>query len=379
MASKKKTQSNQNWDKVYVISGDTQLCKMALGEVIEKLPNSSIKRYRSDDKIEHIGASFKSFSFNMTPDAIVVYNPKAEILKACHHAVDNGPFNVSALIIYNPGDYLDGRLAFVASAAKNKRIYHYDVLESTNQRLLLKYIQDWESGTGVSLTDNARNWLVKNAPTTTGKIKQQTGKKDVEIFNLELLENELDKPYILRVDTGEKITEADLKELCNFEQTHDVWGFISASIDGRVNDAYYEIERMLESQDIKSAIALLMSQLKFLIGLKSLGDNYLMGHSEHDVAAQLSLSKYLNHYLLKDWSNPDVNFDAPVINPWRVKKACESTSRWTLEQLCKQYTAAVYAYKDLRFGVPEDILLPYLMMALSGKIEYREPITGETT
>lgn len=349
---------------------------MALSELLETLGKPGVKRYQKGDKVENLKSSFSSFSFNEVPDAIIVTNPNAEMLKVCQKAVDCGPFKVSALIVYNPGDSLDGRLSFVSAANKNKRVYHYDFLESTNKSSILKYVKDWEHGTGVFMTDDARQWLVNNAPTTTGKVKTQTGKKDVEVFDLELLENELDKPYIIRVDTNEKITTDDIQELCTFEQNHDVWKFISASIDGRIKEAYLEIERMLESQDIKSAIALLMSQLKFLIGLKSLGDKYLATASDYDIAANISLSKYLNKYLLSDWQDLEQTFEPPAINPWRVKKACESTPKWSMEQLCRQYTAAVYAYKDLRFGVPEDILLPYLMMALAGKIEYKEPITN---
>lgn len=373
---KKPTTKSDAWANVYIISGEPQLCKMALSELLETLGNPGVKRYQKGDKVDNLQSSFSSFSFNEVPDAIIVTNPNAEMLKVCQKAVDSGPFKVSALIVYNPGDSLDGRLSFVSAANKNKRIYHYDFLESTNKSSILKYVKDWESGTGVFMTDEARQWLVNNAPTTTGKVKTQTGKKDVEVFDLELLENELDKPYIIRVDTNEKITIDDIQELCTFEQNHDVWKFISASIDGRVKEAYLEIERMLESQDIKSAIALLMSQLKFLIGLKSLGDKYLATASEYDIAANISLSKYLNKYLLADWQDLEQTFEPPAINPWRVKKACESTPKWSMEQLCRQYTASVYAYKDLRFGVPEDILLPYLMMALAGKIEYKEPITN---
>lgn len=371
-----KPKKNNNWDKVYIISGEPQLCKMALVEVLDNISNPGVKRYYKDDDAKKLASSFNSFSFNAIPDAIIITNPKAEMLKVCQVAVESEPFNVLALIIYNPGDYMDGRLSFVTAANKNKRTYHYDCLEITNKASLTSYIKDWESGTGVFMTDEARKWLIANAPTTTGKVKTQTGKKDTEVFDLELMENELDKPYIMRVDTGQKITIDDLQEFCSFEQGHDVWAFISACIDGRVDEAYREIERMLESQDIKSAIALLMSQLKFLIGLKSLGDKYLSSASEYEIAARISLSKYLNHYLTEDWTTLETPSVAPAINPWRVKKACESTPKWSLEQLCKQYTAAVYAYKDLRFGISGDILLPYLMMALSGKIEYREPITN---
>jgi DNA polymerase III delta subunit len=375
MPTKPKTKNN-NWDKVYIISGEPQLCKMALAEVFDKISNPGIKRYYKDDDAKKLASSFNSFSFNASPDAIVVNNPKAEMLKVCQSAVENGPFNVSALIIFNPGDYMDGRLSFVTAANKNKRTYHYDCLETVSRVALTAYIKDWESGTGVNMTDEARKWLIANAPTTTGKVKTQAGKKEAEVFDLELMESELDKPYIMRVDTGQKITIDDLQELCTFEQGHDVWAFIAASIDGRVDEAYREIGRMLESQDIKSAIALLMSQLKFLIGLKSLGDKYLSSSSDYEIAAKISLSPYLNYYLTEDWVPLETPSIAPAINPWRVKKACESTPKWSLEQLCRQYTAAAYAYKDLRFGVPGDILLPYLMMALSGKIEYREPITS---
>ena len=179
--SKKPTTKSDAWANVYIISGEPQLCKMALSELLVTLGNPGVKRYQKGDKVENLQSSFSSFSFNEVPDAIIVTNPNAEMLKVCHKAVDSGPFKVSALIVYNPGDSLDGRLSFVSTANKNKRIYHYDFFESTNKSLILKYVKDWESGTGVFMTDEARQWLVNNAPTTTGKVKTQTGKKDGEV------------------------------------------------------------------------------------------------------------------------------------------------------------------------------------------------------
>lgn len=369
------TKNNACWDKVFVICGEPQLCKMALSEALGSLDNPGVKRYQRDDKPENVRASLNSFSLSGKPDAIIVYSPKADMLKVCQEAVESG-FTASGLIIYNPGDSLDGRLSFTTASNKNKRVYHFDFIEFNNRIELTKYIKEWESGTGVYMTDEARRWLIDNAPTTSGKIKTNSGKKDAEVYNLELLENELDKPYVLHNDSQSKITLDDLKELCNFTQGHDVWAFIASAIAGDIDKAYYEIGRMMESHDVKTALALLMSQLKFLIGLKSLSSKYLATASEYDIAATLSLAPHLNRYLDENWMEREQRVEAPTVNPWRVKKACESSRNWSLEQLCKQYTATVYAYKDLRFGVPEDILIPYLMLALSGKIEYLEPITS---
>jgi DNA polymerase III delta subunit len=373
--TKTKTTTNR-WDKVFVISGDPQLCKFALEESLSSLQNPNCKRYYKDDKPSNVKDAFSGFSFNTIPDAVIINSPKAEVLKLCSEIVESGSFNVSGLIIYNPGDALDGRLGFVSQATKNKRVYHFEYVEATNTPAITKYIRDWESGTGVFLTDDARAWLIKNMPTTTGKIKSNSGKKEVEVADFESLEAELDKPYTLRQGTNSKITIDDLQEYCSFEREHDLWAFIFASISGNAQDAYTQIELMLESQDIKTALALLMSQLKFLIGLKSLGANTLATASEYNIAAELSIDKYLNHYLGNNWTLPETTHEAPAVNPWRVRKACESISKWSMEQLCDQYIAVACAYKDLRFGVSEDILIPYLMLALSGKLKYHEPITN---
>lgn len=373
----KKTKTKINrWDKVFVISGEPQLCKFALEESLASLQNPNCKRYYKDDKLSHIKDAFSSFSFGAVPDAVIINSPKADTLKLCAEVVESGPFNVSGLIIYNPGDALDGRLGFVSQATKNKRVHHFDFVEATNIPEITRYIRNWESGTGVYFTDEARAWLVKNTPTTTGKIKSASGKREVEVADFESLEGELDKPYILRFGTNDKITLDDLQAHCTFEREHDLWAFIFAAISGNTQDAYTQIELMLESQDVKTALALLMSQLKFLIGLKALGANILASANEYNIAAELSISKYLNRYLGHDWTMPETVYEAPAINPWRVKKACESISKWSIEQLCDQYAATAYAYKDLRFGVSEDILIPYLMLALSGQLKYHEPITN---
>jgi hypothetical protein len=349
---------------------------MALDELLEQLGNPNIKRYQKDDKPEHVKSSFSSFSFNDIPDAIIISNPKADVLKCCQDAVENGPFNVSALIIYHPGDYMDGRLSFVSTANKNKRTYHYDFIESSDKSAILSYIKEWELGTGVAIEDNAKKWLAHNAPKTIGKIKTQFGKKDVSVFDLQLLENELDKPYILRLDTNQKITLNDVQELCQFEEDYDMWVFISNAIDGKVYEAYNELDKILELQDVKSTIALLMSQLKFLINIKSLEETNMLTSNPHDIAEKISLDKYLNKYLFEGWQEGQKKIEAPAVNPWRAKKASESLSKWSMSQLCSQYISTTCAYKDLRFGVHENILLPYLMLALIGKVEYKEPITN---
>jgi DNA polymerase III delta subunit len=376
MRMKKQTpKKNNHWDKVFVISGEPQFCKFALEESLANLQNPGCKRYYRTDKISNIKEAFSSFSFHAIPDVIIINNPKAETLKMCQSVLESGPFNASGLIIYNPGDSLDGRLGFVSQATKNKRVYHFDYIEALNTVEILKYIKNWESGTSVSFTDEARKWLVQNVPTTTGKIKSGTGKREVEVVDFENLEKELDKPYVLRFGTQNKISLEDLHSYCVFEREYDLWAFISAAISGDTKEAYAQIEEMLKSQDIKTALALLMSQLKFLIGLKSLGNSVLNTASEYTIAAELSIAKYLNRYLGDDWLMSEQVYEAPAVNPWRVKKACESISKWSIEQLCDQYIATACAYKDLRFGVSEDILIPYLMLALSGKLKYTEPIT----
>jgi len=367
-----KTKSNTNyWDRVYVITGEPQSCQFAIPAVIEQSGAPGIRRYHKDAKASVLRTAFSAFTIADKPDAVMLINPSSEQLKVCQEAIEEGPFLPPALIVFSPGD-IDGRLTFYKSANKLKRVYSYDYVQKTQKSAFMKYLDEWQAGTGIKLKPDAREWLYSNAPTASAKIAQGTlGKRDTEVIDLEWLESELEKVAIVRQsEKGDALLE-DVQDLCVFDQISDIWEFVEAAVAGRSADVFKMLDKMTKGSDATGALHLLLSQLKFLINLKSTpGDN------EHVLASMMSLDKYVGKYLLPDWSELLEKPATTAVNPWRVRKALDSTQEISLDSLTAQYQAVAFAIKDLRFGFPPDILMPYLVLALSGRIRYEACLTG---
>jgi DNA polymerase III delta subunit len=371
--TKKKINNSPLWNRLHVVGGDPCLCRLFLQGIIEDAGNPTKRYYDKLDGIGTLRNALSAFAFGDVPDAIVINNPTADQLKLCQQVIEEETLTASALVILTLGDTLDGRSAFTQQAQKRKRITYLDPIEKGERKLLIDHIGEWELGTEQKLDSEARTWLIENAPTQIVKVKSQSGKRDCEVYDLQSMENELDKIIAVKELTPGPITKAELIQLVHFEREVDIWKFIDTAISGDTAEMLKMLYVISESQGEQGALVLLYSQLEFLLGVRCLMDENIK--SADVISSRMTLQPYIGRYLLEDWSELENAPEPAPPNAWRIRKSMEKPlPEATI--LSRNYQFVISAIRDLRSGLTQKIVFPYLAFALSGKADYTEPLIG---
>jgi DNA polymerase III delta subunit len=370
ITKKKKVDKIEAWDKVWVISGEPCMARLSLNSLIEENGIKKTKRFYKDSDIKFLRSSLTTFS--MIKDlAIIVYDPNAEMLRICQEAVENNCVAVKMLIVATIGDSLDGRASFAVKAKKNSRIMDFSYIEAKDTIMLGRHIKNWEQGSEVTINPQALKWIYSNAPITIAKVKGEGGKKDAEVYDLGLLEAELDKITYLCNYEGRNMELSDVQTYCDFNQVADVWDFIRLALNGDYKQSRNLLDKLLDQQGLNSALWLLYSQLCFLIQLKHFVNEY--GDSVDGLVNKMTYKQYLGKYYDDNWQECEP-VNEPTVNFWRIKMAVQSSNNWTVENLVTQYNAVTNAILDMRASGSEDIVIPYLLLSLSGKANYSVPL-----
>lgn len=361
--AKKKTDIVVNWDKIYVICGEPCVSRITLLEFLEG--KGKTKRFYKNEN-----ANLKNIltSYSIIPQRIVIHDPNAETLKICLEVIEANRVTVDKLIIIVAGDNIDARISFYSKAQKNKRIYTCPYIEANESAKLTAHLADWQVGSEVEIEPKAKQWLLKNAPIIVEKLKATGGKKDTEVYDLVCLESELDKIATLCKYEQRAITVEDVVNYCDFDQVSDIWYFIKSSLDGDYITANKLWSQLVSEQGISSVLWLLYSQLTFLLQLKQLLNNRITDFGV--LQEKMSFKHYLNKYTNENWQLIE-GINEPSINPWRIRKAVESSANWSMETLVSQHEAVVRAIIDMRSSGKEDIVMPYLILALSNHASYK--------
>lgn len=357
-----------DWARVYVVGGEPCLAGFAVDAVVDKCGGHS-RRYGKPEA-EPMKAALTEFVMDEA-DVIVVTDPSAEMLRACFEIVDSGRLTATALVVVTPGGSLDGRTTFAAAANRAKRIYYYEPLEVNRIDLLQKHLADWENSCGVNFDSEAREWVMRNAPTILMSVKG----KEVEVFDLLSLESEIDKASsVARVESVQISLEL-VKSTCQFERAGDIWGLVSGALGGKRSDVLAHLEKGVGGKG-EGVLWLLLSQLAFFVCLKSLCKEGIS--NEQELCKHLSSAEYLGCYLSDHWEILESIPPPAPVSPWRVRKGLESSAEWALEGLSARYAAVTSAIRDLRAGLSAEIVLPYLTLALCGDVVYEEPLRPVT-
>ena len=369
---KSKSNAPGHWEKVWIIGGDSCLCRFEIEAAVDESGAGSTQKFGKGDSIRSVRTALTGFSMDERPSAVVVFNPLAEMHKMLLEVIQEGPFTAAALIVVTPGDTLDARAALVAAATKNKRLFYYSPIEAGERYALAEHLNGWEESLSVKIDRDAREWLLSNAPTLSSKVKTTGGKKELEVYDLDFFEAELGKMGRYRQTVGGSVTLDDVKTMCNFGQGTDIWALVKSATTGRGAEALRLLEDMSDAKGSSTALWLILSQLDFLIGLKSLLNAGI--RNPDDIQQRMSPHVYMGKYFDDSWELPSDTKVCSPVNVWRIKKALEGDLSMTLGQLSTQYIATVSAVRDLRAGLSERIVMPYYCMALAGMAPYSEPL-----
>jgi len=349
-----------SWQKVSVIAGEPLLARLSLNSILNKA--QIIKRFYKGEIDVNFNALLTVNSIRKF--TIVLHDPTADILRECLNVIESGKLNAHALVIMISGDNIDGRISFYSKAKKNNRIINYPYIENIDRQKFLQFLSGWEVDNNIKISNESKKWLLDNAPTISVKIK--SANKNIDTYNLDVLNSELNKLFSI---TDKEIQLIDIKEFCVFEQTSDLWAFISAIITCNYELAFYMFDSIVDENGFNSLLWLLNSQIAFLIQIKDLLNRGIADPTQ--IQSQLNYNRYLNKYTGNDWNKLDTK-EEPTINPWRIRKGIETLKHpnCSLSRLVNQQTNISNIITDFRFGFSEDILHSYLVLSLCGVVNY---------
>jgi DNA polymerase III gamma/tau subunit len=250
---------------------------------------------------------------------------------------------------------------------------YFSPIEAGERGKLADYLSEWEEGVEQTFEKDAKTWLTNNAPIRIVSVKSQSGKREVEAYDLEWMENELDKVLVVKNLEGGTITVADLTSIVRFEQDVDIWKFIDAATSGDSASALKMLKAISSAQGSQGALLVLLSQFEFLMSVKSL---ILAGIKSPDqIADCMAVAPYIGRYLLPDWTEPTEIQKPNAPNVWRIRKTLERQLP-SIDTISRNYQAVISAIRDLRASLDENIVFTYLALTLASEANYQEPLIG---
>ena len=358
----KKTNPNleSNWQKVYVYTGDDYISRIYVlfDDCIEE-------RFDTTTSIAKIQNTLQGINLFGKKRVVKLYNPNAEQLKTLNDILNTSKVSVNGIQVYCCNDTLDGRSGFASKAKSFNRIFHYGQIEvSKYSSRFQNYINDWLSTNKTQIQYDALNWLIDNAPTTNIKVKVGTSKKDLLVYDLPFITNEIKK--LIDIDCT-NISIEDLKQLDFHSQEKDIFAFIESCMTSDTNAILKGLFALNESHGHQAVLMIFLSQLFFYLNVSG-----LLEEKKYDnkiLIEEISLHPYVKKYLNTDYKEISEEINFKSINPVRLDITKQQLKNNSAEISIK-INSVLAAIIDLRNNLSERIVFPYLAICLSNNKMY---------
>lgn len=345
------------WDNVFVYTGDEFLSNMHFRSLVNL---KDLIFFDNDADLKTIYKSLFTFNIFSEQRAYKIINPKAEILKIINDNIES--LSTENLGIFAINDSLDLRSSFSKNCQKNKRIINIQPILVNDQNNLKKFLSN------VNMTNEAFQFLLQNCPTETIKIKDNNVKKDVIVYNLYLLTNEINK---LTSAFDRPLVLEDFND-CNFSNDENIFEFINDCFLGHATNILEGLDILNKSHGHQATLMILLSQLNFYFSISELKEKNL---NIQEIDKLIKLEDFINKYFDKDYTEIK-NINIPAPNPIRAKIAYHGFKNNT-EELTNMYLSVVNSIIDLRNNVKENIVFPRLALALSNKVYIKSLTNGQ--
>jgi len=345
------------WDNVFVYTGDEFLSNMHFRSLVN---SKDLIFFDNDADLKTIHKSLFTFNIFSEQRAYKIINPKAEILKIINDNIES--LSTENLGIFAINDSLDLRSSFSKNCQKNKRIINIQPILVNDQNNLKKFLSN------VNMTNEAFQFLLQNCPTETIKIKDNNVKKDVIVYNLYLLTNEINK---LTSAFDRSLVLEDFND-CNFSNDENIFEFINDCFLGHATNILEGLDILNKSHGHQATLMILLSQLNFYFSISELKEKNL---NIQEIDKLIKLEDFINKYFDKDYTEIK-NINIPAPNPIRAKIAYHGFKNNT-EELTNMYLSVVNSIIDLRNNVKENIVFPRLALALSNKVYIKSLTNGQ--
>ena len=365
----KKTNPNleSNWQKVYVYTGDDFISRIYVlfDDCIEE-------KFDTTTSIPKLQNTLQGINLFNTKRVVKLYNPNAEQLKIINDILNGSKLTVDGLQVYCCNDTLDGRSGFASKAKSFNRIMHYSHIEVNKYNSRFQnFINDWLVGNKTQLDYAAQEWLTESAPTINIKVKVGASKKDVLVYDLPVIINEINK--LIDLDCKE-ITVDDLKKLDFYSSEKDIFAFIEKCMSNDTEGILKGLNALNESHGHQAVLMIFLSQLLFYLNVAGLLEQKV--YDNKTILEEISLQPYIKKYL--DVNYEEIVKEIPIksVNPIRLDITKQQLNTGS-EEISNKINSVLSAIIDLRNSMSEKIVFPYLALCLS-KNKLYQPMSYNT-
>jgi DNA polymerase III delta subunit len=359
----KKTNPNleSNWQKVYVYTGDDFISRIYVlfDDCIEE-------KFDTTTSIPKLKNTLQGINLFNTKRVVKLYNPNAEQLKTINDILNGSKLTIDGLQIYCCNDTLDGRSGFASKAKSFNRIMYYSHIEVNKYNSRFQnFINDWLLGNKIKLDYAAQEWLTENAPTLNIKVKAGTSKKDVLVYDLPIIINELNK--LIDLDCKE-ITADDLKKLEFYSSEKDIFAFIEKCMSNDTEGILKGLNALNESHGHQAVLMIFLSQLFFYLNVAGLLEQKI--YDNKTILEEISLQPYIKKYLDDNYEEIVKEIPIKSVNPIRLDITKQQLNTGS-EEISNKINSTLSAIIDLRNSMSEKIVFPYLALCLSKNKLYK--------
>ena len=348
----------ENWKKVYIYTGDEYISR------IFSFEDTIVERLDTNSSINKIINTIQGVNIFEQKKCVKIYNPNTAQVKAIFDSISTSKINADYVQIYCCNESLDGRSALATKGKAAGRIFNYGAIEYSNVSGFLRFLNDWLSHRNLTISYEAENWIQNNSPSTIVKMKSGATKKEVIVYDLPLIFNELSKLTVLDKKT---IDLADVEIFQFNDHNKNIFDFFNVCMYGKPSEILKGLIDLNESHGHQMILMVFLSQLFFYLKIAEFKENKI---NNNDMLEDLSLSKYVKKYLNADFKEIEQDIPLKQVNPIRLQIAYNQTYLST-EEISRYIQSTLNVVVDLRNNLSTEIVFPYYSLCLSNKRLYQ--------
>jgi len=320
------------------------------------LAKSKIKDEFPNKKLIFVdNAAETSASFSVFFDSEKVFlhvNPNIENLKIIMSDIEK---KRGTHFLYYEEDSFDGRNSLIQSIKKSGQIFDLSYPLYGDLSGYKRHINNLLSKNETKMSPEAMSWLVDNPPILRIKSKSANSKKEVLVYDIDLLSQEISKIC----SYTNLITEEDFSN-CLFKSETDIFEFIEAILDKDIDKVLQKSDEMIEAVTDQGLLLILLYQLHFLLVCLDCKEKNI--YNPDSVISILEMEDILGKYLDEDYKK--ATFSKKTQNPIRVKIEISKKRKQSSRNICSMIELVVQTVIDLRENGNKTLALPILFHKL---------------
>jgi DNA polymerase III delta subunit len=303
--------------------------------------------------VDNAAESSVSYSVFFDTDKIFLHiNPNIDNLKIIMSDIDK---KRGTHFLYYEEESYDGRNSLIQSIKKSRQIFDLSYPLYGDLGGYKRHINNIISKKEINISPDAMNWLVVNPPILRIKSKVANSKKEVLVYDIDLLSQEINK-----ISSYTNLINVDDFSNCLFKSETDIFEFIEALLEKDISKVLEKSDEMIEAVTDQGLLLILLYQLHFLLVCLDCKEKNI--YNPDTVLSILEMEDILGKYLGEDYQKSI--YVKKSQNPIRVKIEIGKKRKQSSKDICSMISLVVDTIVDLRDNGNKTLALPILFHKL---------------